>query len=166
MAYATPADEYLMLKGSCRNGWLTTRSFTLSLTTNFIFSMPLFLYLDHQSFVHRRHPLVKVGGLFFFFISAFVVDHPLFVLPVSLGILTLILWSKATANLYRLRILFFFIFLFTLADLECLFSAWDAARQFSLSSGDTGGNALWPWHVAENQHLPRHRRALFVHHAD
>jgi energy-coupling factor transport system permease protein len=76
--------------------------------------MPLFLYLDHQSFIHRRHPLVKVGGMLFFFISAFVVDHPLFVLPVSFGILTLIFWSKATANLYRLRILFFFIFVFTL----------------------------------------------------
>jgi energy-coupling factor transport system permease protein len=76
--------------------------------------MPLFLYLDHQSFVHRRHPFVKVGGMLFFFISVFVVDHPLFVLPVSLGILGLILWSKSTANLYRLRILFFFIFLFTL----------------------------------------------------
>ena len=76
--------------------------------------MPLFLYLDHQRFIHRLHPLVKVGGLLFFFVSAFVVDHPLFVLPISLGILSLIFWSKSTANLYRLRILFFFIFVFTL----------------------------------------------------
>lgn len=76
--------------------------------------MPLFLYLDHKSFVHRRHPLVKVVGLLLFFVAAFVVDHPLFLLPISIGILTLIVLSGSTPTLYRLRILFFFIFLFTL----------------------------------------------------
>jgi energy-coupling factor transport system permease protein len=76
--------------------------------------MPLYLYLSHQSFVHRRHPLMKVLALLLFFIAAFVVDHPLFILPVSAGIVGLILLSGSTTNLYRLRILFFFIFFFTL----------------------------------------------------
>jgi len=76
--------------------------------------MPLFLYLDRQSFVHRRHPLVKVLALFLFFIAAFVVDHPLFILPISVGVCTLILLSGSTPNLSRLRLLFFFIFVFTL----------------------------------------------------
>jgi energy-coupling factor transport system permease protein len=75
--------------------------------------MPLFLYLDRQSFVHRRHPLVKVLALVLFFVSAFVVDHPLFILPVSAGIGALILLSGSVPTLYRLRILFFFIFVFT-----------------------------------------------------
>jgi energy-coupling factor transport system permease protein len=56
---------------------------------------------------------VKVLGLFLFFVSAFVVDHPLFILPVSAGVGALILLSDSTPNLYRLRILFFFIFVFT-----------------------------------------------------
>ena len=76
--------------------------------------MPLFLYLDRQSFLHRRHPLVKVLGLLLFFLAAYVVEHPLFILPISAGIGALILLSGATPTLYRLRILFFFIFLFTL----------------------------------------------------
>src|SRR5215468_600889 len=75
--------------------------------------MALFLYLDYKTFVHRRHPLVKVLALLLFFIAAFVMDHPLFILPLSLGIGLLILLSGATPTLYRLRILFFFIAIFT-----------------------------------------------------
>ena len=64
--------------------------------------------------MHQRHPLVKVLGLLLFFIAAFVVDHPLFILPISLGICSLILLTGSTVNLHRLRILFFFIFIFTI----------------------------------------------------
>ncbi|MBM4254917.1 MAG: energy-coupling factor transporter transmembrane protein EcfT [Deltaproteobacteria bacterium] len=76
--------------------------------------MPLFLYLDRRTFVHRRHPLVKVLGMLLFFIAAFVVDHPLFILPISLGMFTLIWLTDSVTNLRRLRILFFFIFTFTI----------------------------------------------------
>ena len=91
--------------------------FVRSLQTSAFFlfchiAMPLFLYLDRQSFVHRRHPLVKVLALFLFFVAAFVVDHPLFILPISVGICTLTLLSGSTSNLSRLRLLFFFIFVF------------------------------------------------------
>jgi energy-coupling factor transport system permease protein len=75
--------------------------------------MALFLYLDRQSFVHRRHPLVKVLALLLFFVAAFVMDHPLFILPLSAGIAALILLSGSTPTLYRLRILFLFIGVFT-----------------------------------------------------
>lgn len=75
--------------------------------------MPLSLYLDRQTVVHRRHPLLKVLALLFFFVAAFVVDHPLFLLPVSLGVLCLLVVAGAVANLYRLRLLFFFLFPFT-----------------------------------------------------
>jgi energy-coupling factor transport system permease protein len=75
--------------------------------------MPLFLYLDRQSFVHRRHPLVKVLALLLFFIAAFVMEHPLFILPLSAGIGVLVLLSGSAPTLYRLRILFLFIGIFT-----------------------------------------------------
>jgi len=75
--------------------------------------MALFLYLDHKTFVHRRHPLVKVSSLFLFFVAAFVMEHPLFLLPLSASIGALILWSQSTPTLYRLRMLFFFIGVFT-----------------------------------------------------
>lgn len=75
--------------------------------------MALFLYLDHKTFVHRRHPLVKVLALLLFFVAAFVMEHPLYVLPLTLGIVTLIVWSRSTLTLYRLRLLFFFIGVFT-----------------------------------------------------
>ena len=75
--------------------------------------MPLFLYLDRNTFVHRRHPLVKVLSLLLFFVAAFVMEHPLFLLPLSAGVGTLIVWSHSLPTLYRLRILFFFIGVFT-----------------------------------------------------
>lgn len=76
--------------------------------------MALFLYLDHKTFVHRRHPLVKVFALMLFFIAAFVMDHPLFILPLSAGIGALILWSRSTPTVRRLRLLFFLIGFFTI----------------------------------------------------
>lgn len=75
--------------------------------------MSLSLYLDRQTFVHQRHPFVKLLALLFFFVAAFVVDHPLFLLPVSIGVFSLLVLAGAVANLYRLRILFFFLFPFT-----------------------------------------------------
>jgi energy-coupling factor transport system permease protein len=75
--------------------------------------MPLFLYLDHNTFVHRRHPLVKVLSLLLFFVAAFIMEHPLFILPLSMGVGALSLWSRSTPALYRLRMLFLFIGVFT-----------------------------------------------------
>jgi len=64
--------------------------------------------------VHQCHPLVKVLGMLLFFIAAFVVDHPLFILPITAGIWMLILYTGSLPNIYRLRLLFFFIFVFTI----------------------------------------------------
>lgn len=75
--------------------------------------MPLLLYLDHNTFVHRRHPLVKVLSLFLFFVAAFVMEHPLFLLPLGMSMGALIWWSGSTSTLYRLRMLFVFIGVFT-----------------------------------------------------
>ena len=82
--------------------------------------MPLFLYLDRRTFVHQRHPLVKVLGLLLFFVAAFVVDHPLFIIPISLGVFALIWFTDSVSNLRRLRILFFFIFTSAVRDTQQL----------------------------------------------
>lgn len=74
--------------------------------------MPLFLYLDHKTFLHRRHPLVKVLALLLFFVAAFVMEHPLFIIPLSLSMGLLIVWSRSTSTLYRVRKLFLFIGVF------------------------------------------------------
>lgn len=84
--------------------------------------MPLFLYLDRQTVVHRRHPLVKVGALLCFFVAAFVVDHPLYLFPISLGVLGLLGLTGALANLYRLRLLFVFLFPFTVSIWSVFYS--------------------------------------------
>ncbi|MGH7966819.1 MAG: energy-coupling factor transporter transmembrane component T family protein [Candidatus Binatia bacterium] len=75
--------------------------------------MPFALYLDRQSFIHQRHPIVKALALLLFFVTAFVVDHPLFILPVSAGIGGLTWLSGSWPTVYRLRVLFIFIFVFT-----------------------------------------------------
>jgi energy-coupling factor transport system permease protein len=76
-------------------------------------ALPLALYRDGQSIVHRCHPIVKVIGLLCFFVCAFVFEHPLYLLTISAVITLLIFLAGVSANLSRFRILFFFIFVFT-----------------------------------------------------
>ncbi len=76
--------------------------------------MPLYLYLDRCSFVHHFHPVVKVFAMLFLFIAIFVLDHPLFLLPLTVGIAVTIFLSGSVANIRWLRIFFFFISVFTL----------------------------------------------------
>jgi energy-coupling factor transport system permease protein len=71
------------------------------------------LYLDRPSFVQQRHPVMKVLALLLFFVASFVVDHPLFLLPLTVGMFLLIFLSGCESALYRLRILFVSIFIFT-----------------------------------------------------
>ena len=49
--------------------------------------MPIYLYIDRGSFVHRLHPTVKVFALFIMFWSVYWVDHPLALLPLGLVML-------------------------------------------------------------------------------
>ena len=45
--------------------------------------MPIYLYLDRATVVHRLNPTVKVFALFIMFWSVYWVDHPLALLPCS-----------------------------------------------------------------------------------
>ena len=51
--------------------------------------MPIFLYIERATFIHRLHPTVKVFALFVMFWSVYWVDHPLALLPLGLVMLAL-----------------------------------------------------------------------------
>jgi energy-coupling factor transport system permease protein len=55
-----------------------------------------------------------VFAMLFLFIAIFVLDHPLFLLPLTVGIAVTIFLSGSVANIRWLRIFFFFISVFTL----------------------------------------------------
>jgi energy-coupling factor transport system permease protein len=76
--------------------------------------MRLYLYLDRSTPLHRLHPTVKVVAMLCFFVTAFVTERPLLLIPLAAAVLMLIRWAGATSNLKRLRVLFVMVFLMTL----------------------------------------------------
>jgi energy-coupling factor transporter transmembrane protein EcfT len=75
--------------------------------------MPIYLYLDRGTAIHRLHPTVKMFAIFAVFWSVYWVDHPLPLLPIGLLLLTLAQLTNSWPNFYRLRWLFFMIVSFT-----------------------------------------------------
>ncbi len=75
--------------------------------------MPLFLYIDRTTFLHRLNPIVKVLGMVCFFVAAFVSQRPSVVLPVAAGIAVLVVLAGALPNVRRLRLLFVMVFMMT-----------------------------------------------------
>lgn len=75
--------------------------------------MPIYLYIDRGSFVHRLHPTVKVFALFIMFWSVYWVDHPIALLPLGLVMAALVRVTGSWPNFYRLRWLFILIILTT-----------------------------------------------------
>jgi energy-coupling factor transport system permease protein len=74
----------------------------------------MYLFLDRDTFVHRLHPLVRLLGMVAVFITAFVVERPLWQLPLVMLIGGLLWWTDSLANLWRLRWLLILIFVMTL----------------------------------------------------
>ncbi|MGC2443070.1 MAG: hypothetical protein WA409_06770, partial [Candidatus Binatus sp.] len=68
--------------------------------------MPIYLYIDRGTFVHRLHPTVKVFSLFVMFWSVYWVDNPIALLPVGLVMLWIAQLTDSWPNFYRLRWLF------------------------------------------------------------
>jgi energy-coupling factor transport system permease protein len=75
--------------------------------------MPIYLYLDRATAIHRIHPTVKVFGIFAVFWSVYWVDHPLALLPIGLLLLAAAQFTHSWPNFYRLRWLFIMVVFFT-----------------------------------------------------
>lgn len=71
--------------------------------------MPIYLYLDRGTFIHRLHPTVKVLAIFVMFWSVYWVDHPLALLPLGLMLAWAAAFTRAWPNFYRLRWLFILV---------------------------------------------------------
>ncbi|HVO23854.1 MAG TPA: energy-coupling factor transporter transmembrane component T [Candidatus Margulisiibacteriota bacterium] len=75
--------------------------------------MPLFLYIDRPTALHRLNPTVKVLGMLCFFVAAFVTQAPVAALPVAALVSVLITMARAWPNVRRLRFLFLMVFVMT-----------------------------------------------------
>jgi energy-coupling factor transport system permease protein len=75
--------------------------------------MPIYLYIDRGTFVHRLHPTVKVFSLFIMFWSVYWVDNPLALTPIGLLMLWIAQITGSWPNFYRLRWLFIIMILTT-----------------------------------------------------
>jgi energy-coupling factor transport system permease protein len=75
--------------------------------------MALTLYLDHRTWVHRLHPVVRLLAMISLFISAFVVERPQWLVPLAAMIVVALVGTRSLRNIYRLRYLFGLIFLMT-----------------------------------------------------
>lgn len=72
------------------------------------------LYLDTNTWLHRLHPLVRLLGMLAVFVAAFVVERPLWQVPLLLPLAALLWWSGGWRNVRRLRWLFGLAFVMTL----------------------------------------------------
>jgi energy-coupling factor transport system permease protein len=76
--------------------------------------MALTLYVPAGTALHRLHPVTKLGGLLAVVVAAFLVDRPLFLVPLAATVFALVVPAGGLANLRRLRAMFLIVFVFTL----------------------------------------------------
>jgi energy-coupling factor transport system permease protein len=75
--------------------------------------MPIYLYLDRETFLHRLNPSVKVFALFVMFWSVYWVDQPLALVPLGVLLVAAAEFTDSWPNFWRLRWLFALVILFT-----------------------------------------------------
>jgi energy-coupling factor transport system permease protein len=75
--------------------------------------MPIYRYIERDTFVHRLHPTVKVCALLVMFWSVYWVDNPLALLPLGLLMFWIARLTGAGPNFYSLRWLFVILVLTT-----------------------------------------------------
>lgn len=76
--------------------------------------MPLTLYVPAASPLHRLHPVTKLAALVAFIVAAFIVDHPLALLPLAVMIAALLVPAGGLPNVRRLRLMFVLVFVFSI----------------------------------------------------
>jgi len=77
-------------------------------------AVPLTLYVPGASRLHRLHPVTKVAALIAFIVAAFIVDHPLALLPLGVAIGALLVPAGGLPNVHRLRVMFVLVFVFSI----------------------------------------------------
>ncbi len=77
--------------------------------------MALSLHLDHDSWLHRRHPTAKVVAMATLFAAAFLLDDPAYLAPLLVAMLVATASARALPVLYRMRWLMIPVFFFTTA---------------------------------------------------
>jgi energy-coupling factor transport system permease protein len=92
----------------------------------------MYLYLDNDTWLHRLHPLVRLGGMMALFISAFVVERPAWQVPLVVGLAALLAGTGSLVNVWRLRLLFGLVFIMTLLI-------------WTFFYGPDGQPPLWSW---------------------
>ena len=75
--------------------------------------MALSLYLEHGSWLHRRHPIAKVVVLMMLFVAAFLLDHPALLAPLLGLVLAVTASTRSLPVLWRVRWLMLPVFVFT-----------------------------------------------------
>jgi energy-coupling factor transport system permease protein len=85
--------------------------------------MPLFLFIDRDSCLHRLHPVVKVAGLLCVFAAAYISEQPVALLPLAVGVALLIVLAGGVPNVRRLRVLFVLVFVMTFVIWTLFFRA-------------------------------------------
>jgi energy-coupling factor transport system permease protein len=75
--------------------------------------MALSLYLEHGSWLQRRHPIAKVLALVMLFVAAFLLDHPALLAPLFGLVLVAMGTAGALPVLHRMRWLMIPVFVFT-----------------------------------------------------
>jgi energy-coupling factor transport system permease protein len=75
--------------------------------------MALSLYLDHPSWLHRRHPVAKVLALVMLFVAAFLLTDPVYLAPLLALVLIVTASARSLPVLYRMRWLLLPVFVFT-----------------------------------------------------
>jgi energy-coupling factor transport system permease protein len=75
--------------------------------------MNIFLYLDHNTPLHRLDPRTKLVSALFLFGCCLCFNHPLYLAFISMGIVGLAFWSKSLSNFWRLRFILLLLILFS-----------------------------------------------------
>ncbi len=71
--------------------------------------MPIYLYLDRRTFIHRLHPTVKILAIVGIFWSVYWVDSPIALAPLGVLLLAAAQFTRAWPNFYSLRWLFILV---------------------------------------------------------
>lgn len=75
--------------------------------------MPIYLYLEKETFLHHIHPLLKVILLLITFQMAMMFQHPVYLLPILAFLLILAFIGKCLISLWKFRYLLSLLFFFS-----------------------------------------------------